>query len=164
MKPALLIIDLQQIYYDTSVSAQPEMDKAIPYINWAAELFRLRKLPVFRIYHIDPQSGCIPEHPGFEMHSHITLSDSDFIIYKKYGNAFLETKLAEKLQELQVDTIFLTGISTEYCVLSTYNGAEGYPVFPIILSNAVASTDGNTDAVLKFTEHISILALQHILR
>lgn len=40
MKPALSIIDLQKQYYDTSPTAQPERDKAIPYINAAADFFR----------------------------------------------------------------------------------------------------------------------------
>jgi nicotinamidase-related amidase len=75
-------------------------------------------------------------------------------IIKTYGNAFTKTALAEKLREIGVDTVILTGFCAEECILSTYVGAEDNDFTPIILRSAIAS--GNPNRV-KFVEEISNL-------
>jgi nicotinamidase-related amidase len=55
------------------------------------------------------------------------------------------------LQELGADTVIITGFCAEYCVLSTYRGAEDCDLTPIIFRGSLASmTPGN----IKFVESI----------
>ncbi|MGB7055439.1 MAG: hypothetical protein WBE28_08985, partial [bacterium] len=51
MKPALLVIDIQNRYLP--MMAQDEKDLALRIINGAIWLFRQHDLPVIRVYHSD---------------------------------------------------------------------------------------------------------------
>ena len=73
-------------------------------------------------------------------------------IHKTYGNAFNKTPLQNKLQELGVDTVIITGYCAEYCVLSTCRGAKDLDLTPIILRGALAS---DIPENIKFVESIN---------
>jgi len=77
---------------------------------------------------------------------------SDLHIEKTYGNSFNKTPLEERLRDLGVDTVIVTGFCAEYCVLSTYRGAQDLDLTPIVLRGSLAS--GNLENI-KFVESIS---------
>ena len=54
--------------------------------------------------------------------------------------------------ENKIDTIIITGFCAEYCVLSTYRGAKDKDITPILLKNAIASSNKDN---IKFVEEIS---------
>jgi nicotinamidase-related amidase len=90
------------------------------------------------------------------------LEQKDFI--KTYGNAFNKTNLEEKLRELAVATLILTGYCAENCVLSTCRGALNIDMTSLILRNAIVSGIVET---IRFVENvnevISLGALQVLL-
>lgn len=140
MKPALLVIDVQNEFFEFSPTTKQSLEESIEYINAAIELFRERELPVVAVLHQDEEEGLVPGSPGFEMHQSINLLPSDLRIVKTYGNAFNKTPLAEELRALGVDTVIVTGFCAEYCILSSYRGALDYDFAPIILRGSLAST------------------------
>jgi nicotinamidase-related amidase len=71
---------------------------------------------------------------------------------KTYGNSFVKTDLAEKLREIDVDTVIVTGFCAEYCVLSTYRGAQDLDISAIMLKGALASDNAEH---IRFVEEIS---------
>jgi nicotinamidase-related amidase len=71
---------------------------------------------------------------------------------KTYSNSFTKTGLAGKLKELGVDTVIVTGFKAEFCVLSTYRGAEDFDFKPIILKGSLASDNAEH---IRFVEEIS---------
>jgi nicotinamidase-related amidase len=163
MKPALLMIDIQEIYYDTNPSMQQEMTRAMFEINAIAKAFRHKHLPVIAIYHHDEDSGCEPGAPGFEMHPYLQLEDTDIHIIKTHSSAFIQTHLEETLQKLDVDTLILSGVAAEYCVLATYYGAEHYGFDPIFFAQGVASVNGITSTILSFVEHMTAVPILKML-
>jgi len=68
----------------------------------------------------------VPGESGFDVPESVKLVPKDIRIVKTYSNSFTKTGLAEKLRELQVDTVIVTGFCAEYCVLSTYRGAQDF--------------------------------------
>jgi nicotinamidase-related amidase len=50
--------------------------------------------------------------------------DSDLVIEKNKDSGFYETELHDRLQELEVDTIVITGMQTQICVQTT--AADGF--------------------------------------
>jgi nicotinamidase-related amidase len=151
MNPALLIIDVQKAFFEGNATRAQLLNQAVENINDAIALFREKQLPIFCIQQMEPENNFGPGHPGFDVPDEMNLLPSDGHIHKTYENAFNKTPLLEKLQELNVDTVIVTGFAAEHCVLSTYRGAEDRDLKPIMLRGAIAS--GNAESI-KFVEGI----------
>jgi nicotinamidase-related amidase len=151
MKPALLIIDIQNQFFNDSETIQ-SLNEAIRYINAAIEIFRENNLPIVVIQHINEKSGLIPGSSGFDVPTSIKLLNSDIRIHKTYRNSFNKTKLADELRELGVDTIILAGFCAERCVLHTYCGARDHDIAPIMLKGGLA---GDIAKHVRYVEEIT---------
>ena len=69
----------------------------------------------------------------------IPVTDSDPKIIKHYGSAFSKTELAELLNENEINTIFLCGLSATGCVLATYFGAHEHKLQVFLVEDAIIS-------------------------
>jgi len=152
MKPALLVIDVQNEFFKGDPTTTQSLDNAIEYINAAIALFRERHLPIICVQHVDKENKLVPGEDGFELPDKLNILPSDLHIHKTYGNSFSRTSLEDKLRELGVDTVIITGFCAEYCVLSTYRGAEDLDLAPIVLRGSLAS---GIPENIKFVESIS---------
>jgi len=140
------------------------LKSAIEYINATINLFREKNLPIVVIQHKSEEQGLVPGKSGFDVHDSVKLKPQDMRIVKNYGNSFTKTGLAEKLRKLGVDTIIVTGFCAEYCVLSTYRGAQDFDFTPIILNGSLASENAeHIRFVEEITETISYGALKTLL-
>jgi nicotinamidase-related amidase len=152
MKPALLVIDVQKEFYKFGPTTVQSLNDAIEYINAAIALFRDKGLPVICVQHVDEEEKLVPGAEGFELPEQLHILPSDPHIHKTYGNAFNKTALAGELRDSGVDTVILTGFCAEFCVLSTYRGAQDLDLTPIILRGSLAS--GSLDNI-RFVESVS---------
>jgi len=152
MKPALLVIDVQKKFFKFSPATAESLKDAIEYINAAIARFREKDLPVTCVQHLDEEQKLVPGQAGFELPDELDILPSDLHIHKAYGNSFNKTSLEEELLKLGVDTVIITGFCAEYCVLSTYRGAQDLDLTPILLRGSLASTIPEN---IKFVESIS---------
>jgi len=152
MKPALLVIDIQNEFFNINQARSDSLNSAIEYINAAIDLFREKKLPIVVIQHKDEEKGLVPGKSGFDVPESVKLEPQDIHVVKTYGNSFTKTGLAEKLKKLRVDTVIVTGYCAEYCVLSTYRGAQDLDFTPILLKGSLASENAEH---IRFVEEIS---------
>jgi len=140
------------------------LKSAISYINAAINLFREKNLPIVVIQHKSEEQGLVPGKSGFDVHDSVKLKPQDIQIVKTYGNSFTKTGLAEELRKLGVDTVIVTGFCAEYCVLSTYRGAQDFDFTPIMLKGSLASENAeHIRFVEEITETISYGALKTLL-
>jgi len=151
MKPALLVIDMQEAFFDKNPEMTQSLISAVEYINAAIELFRGKDLPIFVIEDMEEEDGRVPGSPGFETTSKIDLLPDDPRIHKTYGNAFNKTTLHQQLQELGVDTLFLTGFAASQCVTSTYRGALDLDYDPLLFRGSLADA---SQKKIRFVEDI----------
>jgi nicotinamidase-related amidase len=164
MKPVLLVVDIQKAFFRNDPVTARSLDRAIETINAAIALFREKHLPVLSVQHLDPEERLVPGEEGFELPDQLNILDSDVHIHKTYGNAFNKTPLADELRKLGVDTVIITGFCAEFCVLSTYRGAEDLDFTPVILVDSLASaTPENIRFVESVSEVISAGALKKVL-
>jgi nicotinamidase-related amidase len=152
MKPALLVVDVQKEFFKFGPTTAQSLNDAIECINAAIALFRAKGLPVICVQHMATEEKLVPGEEGFEVPEKLDILPTDLHIHKTYGNSFNKTSLGDELRDLKVDTVIVTGFCAEYCVLSTYRGAEDLDLTPIILRDALAS--GNPKNI-KFVESIS---------
>ena len=165
MKPALLVIDMQQTFFDNKPDAVDSLEHALETINCTVDLFREKELPVIVVEDVDEPSGRVPGSRGFETTSRIPLEPAYPRIRKTSGNAFNHTELQNLLVELEVDTLILTGFAASRCVLSTSRGARDLNFTPILLRGALADyAPENIHCVEKMEELISPGALGAFLK
>lgn len=151
MKPALLIIDMQEQYFNDLVDAQSDLKQAAEYINFYSKIFRAKGLPVINILNQDLRTNFTEGKPNFEFIKEITSETSDYRVLKNYGNAFKKTELDNILKELEVDTLFLTGFAGEYCVHATYFGADALDYSAFYVTSAVAYAHADYEFVISKT-------------
>ena len=154
MKPALLVVDVQERFFAPEEGAAESLEQALAYINAAIGLFRERGLPIFCIQHVNEAENLIPGADGFGLPKQLAVLPTDAHIHKTRGNAFCGTTLADELRQRGVDTLIITGFTAAGCVLSTYRGAEDVDFTPILLRSAIASESPD---LIPFVERISNL-------
>lgn len=164
MKVALLVIDIQQHFFEFGPDVATSLNKAIYFINEALAFFRDKNLPIISIQHIDEAKGLVPKTPGFELPKSLNIQPTDRCIYKTYGNAFTKTELETVLRDLGIDTVIISGFCAEYCVLSTYRGALDKDFTPALLRGTLASINpANIPFVESINETISLNILKKAL-
>ena len=164
MKPALLVVDVQRKFFQSSPATAQSLNDAIEYINAAIALFRERHLPIISVQHVDEAQHLVPGEEGFELPVGLDIRPSDLHIHKTYGNSFNKTALERELRQLGVDTVIVTGFCAEYCVLATYRGAQDLDLTPLLLRGALASgTAQNTQFVESISDILSYGALKRAL-
>lgn len=137
MKLGLMVIDMQRAYYHGQ--SKTSMDGAAEYINEVLPWFRARNLPILWVQDADEEGGVVPGTEGFEIIENLVPALGEYRVTKTYGNSFNQTDCQKILKEQGVDTIVITGYSAEYCVLSTYRGAQDLDLTPVLLINGLAS-------------------------
>jgi len=152
MKPALLVIDVQNEFFNLNQACADSLKAAIKCINAAVDLFRKKNFPIVVIQHKSEKQGLVPGKSGFDVPESVKVEPQDIRIVKAFGNSFTKAGLAEKLRELGVDTVVVTGFCAEFCVLSTYRGAQDFDFTPIILKGSLASDNAEH---IRFVEEIS---------
>jgi nicotinamidase-related amidase len=118
----------------------------------AIDLFRKKNFPIVVVQHKNEEQGLVPGNTGFDVPQNVKLEPQDIHIVKTYSSSFTKTGLAEKLKEFGVDTVIVSGFCAEFCVLSTYRGAEDFDFKPIILKGSLASDNSEH---IRFVEEIS---------
>jgi len=162
MKPALLVIDIQNAY----LPFMSEEDKEIGMymINAAIELFHENGFPVIRVYHTDPKEGPPPGTEAFEFPETVKIKPDDPKIIKNYPNAFKKTDLDKWLHENRNNTVFLCGLSAVGCVLATYWGANDLDFNAFMIKDALISHNSTyTDFVEDICESVTYTALKLML-
>ncbi len=164
VKAALLVVDIQNEFFNINQTCTDSLKSAIQYVNAAITLFRKNNLPIISVQHKSVDDDLVPGEPGFDIPSTVKLEPNDLRIVKTYGNSFNKTGLTETLREIGVDTVLITGFCAEQCVLSTYKGAEDLDFKPIILKGAIASDNlEHLKSVEEITDTVTLGALRALL-
>ncbi len=137
MKPALLVIDIQNAY----LSMIPDRDKEVGMymINAMIDLFRKNGFPIIRVYHQDLVEGPKTDSEAFEFPTTVQIKPEDPKVIKHYGDGFNKTDLDKILKEKDCNTVFLCGLSAIGCVLSTYIGANNHDYNAFFIKDAIMS-------------------------
>lgn len=155
MKPALLIIDMQNdgVKPESRLYTPGALD-IIPAINQLADAARAHNLPVVWICQehrhqltdfgreadISPVH-CVQNTRGSALIDGLNQDPQDYKIIKRRYSGFYNTDLEILLRCLQVDTVIVTGIITDGCVLMTAMDAHARDFYLRVVSDATATTD-----------------------
>jgi nicotinamidase-related amidase len=137
VKPALLVIDIQNAYL--SGMAQREKEIAMVNINYYIQLFRSHGYPIIRIYHYSKEYGPEQGTDQFEFPSSVLIKPDDPRVIKTYPDGFNKTDLNKVLKDKECNTVFLCGLSAVGCVLATWIGAQDNDYKAFLIKDAIMS-------------------------
>jgi nicotinamidase-related amidase len=149
IKPALLVIDIQNAY----LKSIPEADRepALANINNFITLFRSYGYPVIRIFHRIDEYGVKPGTQEFEFPASVLSEPFDPKIIKTYPDAFNKTDLDKVIKEQGCNTLFLCGLSAVGCVLATWIGADNHDYDAFLIKDAIMSHNS------QYTDNVEVM-------
>lgn len=129
-KTALLIIDMLNDFLEPegALYVGKSVSHIIPEIQKKLSTYRSDKKPVVFVcdsHEInDPEfdmfpAHCVKETRGSEVYKDLRPLPGEHIVRKKRFSSFFETDLEKHLRESGVDTLELTGVCTQICILYT---------------------------------------------
>ena len=162
MKPALLIIDLQEGF--SGGPNEPFFASAAETVNGALELFRAKKLPIVWIHQLSEKQGLAPGEPKFEMYSRLNRESDGFTVHKRFSNSFRETELGEILKSEGADTLVICGFKAQKCINETYCGALDRGYSAVLLKGAIATDEAEAIRIVERScDSVPLRFLQKVL-
>jgi nicotinamidase/pyrazinamidase len=170
---ALLIVDVQNDFLPGGALGVPGGDQIVPVLLEYIARFQARGLPIFlsRDWHpprhcsFHEQGGPWPVHcmagsPGslppasFQAPATATIIHKATAKDKEAYSAFQDTPLDKRLRAARVRRLFIGGLATDYCVLSTVKDAKrlGYEV--CLLADGIRAVNVRPDDGRKAEEEM----------
>jgi nicotinamidase-related amidase len=159
-RTAVLVIDMQNDFVEEGAPLEfPEGRRVIPAIQRVLDAARGREMPVVHAVHVHRPGGAdmgihrelyppvaagealVDGERGAEIHPELAPLPGEPVIKKHRYNSFYATDLEIILRGLGVETVVLTGMTTECCVLGTARGALERGFRSVVIADACASCD-----------------------
>ena len=140
MKPALLILDMQQ-----ALCQGPgwpfDCRGVIRRLNALAHAARAAQVPVIWVQHEDERLLRV-NTPGWQLATGLEAEAADLRLSKTTPDAFHHTELQELLKARAIDTLIVGGMHTEFCVDTTCRRALALG-WPVLLAQDAHTSAGN---------------------
>lgn len=143
-KPALILIDVQKAFLDEDDWGGNRNNKDAEIIcGEILNKWRELNLPIFHIRHSSKnlKSKLHISNGGFQFNENVTPTENEPIITKDVNSAFIGTDLKEQLENLNIDTLVIVGITTNHCVSTTTRMAGNFGYKTYLISDATATFD-----------------------
>lgn len=143
-RPALILIDIQKGFLDEDYWGGNRNNKEAEKISGKIlKQWRKLNLPIFHIRHssTNPQSKLHETDPGFEFNEYVLPQHGEDIITKNVNSAFIGTDLKERLDDQNINTLVILGITTNHCVSTTTRMAGNFGYETYVISDATAAFD-----------------------
>lgn len=143
-KPAVIVVDIVNGFTDKTCPLGSDSSDVVAANIALLDAARAANLPIFfttTVYYNEEQASVfrkrvpalnllVPSSPWIDIDPALGHRDSEVIIEKQWASAFYKTSLGEQLQDLGVDSLVITGLTTSGCVRATVvDGLQyNYPV------------------------------------
>lgn len=144
MKQALLLIDIQNDYFEGGANPLVGSYCASLTAKSVLEEFRARDLPVIHVQHLSTRNGAtffITGTHGAEIHQNVSPIEGEKVITKSFPNSFRETELLDYLQASGITDLIVCGMMTHMCVDATVRAAKDYGFNCTLIGDGCATKD-----------------------
>ncbi len=171
MRPALLLVDLQQDYL-ARPGLTPSAAQLLPAVDALLSGFRDLGLPIFHAHTLIDADGanrmphwqrdglwaCMRGSAGAQAPSSVAPRPGEPVIAKSFFSAFGNPALAASLVRENIDTLVIAGLYTHACVRATALDAYQQGLAVRIVSDAIASCE--TEHARISLEYLSARAIR----
>jgi len=142
-KQALIIIDIQNDYFENGALPLVNPVEASSNAKKVLQYFREKNLPIAHIQHVSPDGAPFMAlgTKGAEIHENVKPLDGEKVFQKNYPNSFRETGLLDYLKKNEVTDVVITGMMTHMCVDATVRAAFDFEYKCTVIGDACASRD-----------------------
>lgn len=139
---ALVIVDVQKGFEDPSWGRRNN-PQAEENISALLSYWRRSGLPTFHIRHLslEEDSPLASGQPGSEIKDIVRPAEGEPVIEKSVNSAFIGTELETHLRDRGIDTVVITGLTTDHCVSTTARMAGNLGFVTYVVSDATATFD-----------------------
>ncbi len=144
MKTALIIIDIQNDYFENGSNPLVGSKQASIKARMILDKFRNTNLPIIHIQHLSirPNSTFfIPDTFGAEININVKPQENEKVITKYFPNAFIKTDLLDYLKDNAIENLVICGMMTHMCVDSTVRAAKDFGFNIVLIEDACATKD-----------------------
>jgi nicotinamidase/pyrazinamidase len=154
MKKALLIVDVQNDFCPGGALAVKDGDKVVPVINSIMERFDLVISsqdwhPADSVHFEKWPQHCVAGTAGADFHPELDIEKIDLRLFKGTENrddgysAFEATNasLTAFLQERSIQTLYVCGLTTDYCVKASVLDALKEGLHTCVITDAIAAVN-----------------------
>ncbi len=95
----------------------------------------------------------------------VEVKEGDYVLNKNFASLFVGTPVEEMLRNAGIETVLLTGISTDVGIIASAWDALNRGFFPIVLSDAVSSPDkkAHNEALDVMSKHMAVSTSREVL-
>jgi len=178
--PALVVVDMCRGFIDPSSPLGFECKEVIKANIKLVQKFRAQKLPVIfttTIYRDISEASVFrskipalnilePESDAVSFIDELAPSLDEMIIEKKFASAFFDTNLAAYLQNLNIDSVIISGVTTSGCVRATALDAMQNNFLTTVAEDCVGDRDQDAHHANLFdlkAKYADVLPLNNIL-
>jgi nicotinamidase-related amidase len=143
-KRALLIVDIQNDYFDGGSNPLLGSLEASLKAKEILEMFRSKNELVIHIQHISTRPGStffLPNTEGSEIHKNVFPLTIEKVIRKNSPNSFKETELQGFLLKEEVTDLVICGMMTHMCIDATTRAAKDLSYTCTVIADACATKD-----------------------
>ncbi|WP_338554292.1 isochorismatase family protein [Paenibacillus sp. KS-LC4] len=155
MKQALIVIDVQEVFFDLPENYLYQKEDLVLRINQWIAAARSADVPVIFIQHTvydNVNSPLYVDSPGWQLNHGLDMKPEDTVIRKTTWDSFHNTELSVLLEDNSIEQLIFAGAQTEFCLDTTIRAAysRGYK------SNILAKNSHSTlaNAVLTASQII----------
>ncbi|MBP0725459.1 cysteine hydrolase [Bacillus sp. RG28] len=160
MKQALIVIDVQEVFFNHPEYNLFNYKQLVSNINELIKQAREKSIPVIFIQHTDQdeQDLLFEGKEDWQLHKGLERAATDKIIQKTKWDAFYQTELLDYLQQNKIEQLIFAGAQTEFCLDTTIRAAYSLGFQKNLLVKDTQSTiDGavlNANGIIKHHEAI----------
>ncbi|MFK7888659.1 MAG: isochorismatase family protein, partial [Gammaproteobacteria bacterium] len=150
-RPALILVDFVQAYFDQNCELYADVDEALASALRIVEAARAAGIFIVYtnvVYQKDGKNGGVFYRKAKPLHNFqqgspmgawppgLAPLNGELVVSKQYPSAFFGTSLSSTLTAAGIDTLIITGLTTSGCIRATCIDACSYGFIPIIVSDA----------------------------
>lgn len=142
MKPALVLIDLQNDYFPGGRMELVGIEAALVQAHKVLLAFRQSGLPIFHVQHValGPEAAFFrPDTKGVEIHPTLAPLAKEPVFQKHFPNGFRQTGLLETLCRAGIEDLVICGAMSHMCIDSTTRAAFDYGLRCQVIHDACAT-------------------------
>ncbi len=142
MDPTLLLIDIQNDYFEGGAMALPDSAEAAKRAAAVLAFWRKQGRGVIHMQHIAKRAGAtffLPGTAGAEIHASVQAQAGESVIQKHFPNCFRETGLLDRLRELGARELVIAGMMSQLCVDTTTRAAADLGFACTVVHDACAA-------------------------
>ncbi len=126
MKPALVVVDIQQDYFHGGRMEVVGATEASMEARRLLDHFRGNALPIIYMQHISLHEGAaffLPDTEGIRIHGSVAPLPDETVIVKHFPNSFRDTQLNEYIASRGIKELVICGMMSHMCIDATARAA-----------------------------------------